>query len=238
MCGVVGVSLRGVSESDFELVERVFHESMIRGKHATGVTWVQNDRLHTIKEPAPVDVYFKTNSMKRFYDEENDRLALIGHIRYSTSDLRHNQPFANDTMAISHNGVISQEPVESWPYKTETANDSELILRCFEQHHHPLVEFKHKSMAVCVLGNTGQLCAFRNHERPLWISELENGYIFTSTKDIALRSGLTNTRKCDKMYVYRVGAQGTLTVNDFFKDNSLEDLQPESNKVERWFNVR
>jgi glutamine phosphoribosylpyrophosphate amidotransferase len=235
MCGVIGVSLRGVSESDLELVERVFHESMIRGKHATGVTWVQNDRLHTIKEPAPVDVYFKTNSMERFYDKEKDRLVLIGHIRYSTSDLRHNQPFANDRLAIAHNGVISQEPVETWPYKTETANDSELILRCFEHHHHPLVEFKHKSMAVCVVGKTGQLCAFRNHERPLWISRLDNGYIFTSTKDIAIRSGLKDPQKCDRMIVYRIGQAGTLTVNDFFKDNSLNDLQPESNRIANWF---
>ena len=235
MCGVIGVSLRGVSDSDLELVERVFHESMIRGKHATGVTWVQNNRLHTIKEPAPVDIFFKTNSMNRFYDKEKDRLVLIGHIRYSTSDLRHNQPFANDRVAIAHNGVISQEPVESWPYKTETANDSELILRCLEHHHHPLVEFKDKSMAVCVVGDTGQLCAFRNHERPLWISRLDNGYIFTSTKDIAIRSGLKDPQKCDRMTVYRIGQAGTLTVNDFFKDNSLNDLQPESNRIANWF---
>ena len=127
MCGVIGVYLTDVVEEDINLVDRIFRQTMIRGKHATGVTYVSQDGLKTIKEPVPVTEFLKNHSIKDFV--VNDALKLIGHIRYSTSDLRYNQPFQGEGVSIAHNGVISQDP-DVWEYKTETMNDSELILRC------------------------------------------------------------------------------------------------------------
>ena len=150
MCGVIGVSLQSVTDEDIKLVKEVFRQSMIRGKHATGMSWVMNNRVHTIKEPSPVDIFLKMNTIEQCINEDGG-LYMIGHIRYSTSDLRYNQPMDNDEVAIAHNGVINQQPRDQWEYETETGNDSELILRSIEAGNDPLVEFADRSMAVCEL---------------------------------------------------------------------------------------
>ena len=41
MCGVIGVALNNVTEEDIKLVKNLFLESMIRGKHATGITYLK-----------------------------------------------------------------------------------------------------------------------------------------------------------------------------------------------------
>lgn len=154
---------------------------------------------------------------------ENDELCLIGHIRYSTSSLKHNQPFSNGYYSIVHNGVISQEPVEQWPYKTKTENDSELILKAGEAGHHPLLVFHDKSMAVCTLTFDGYLTGYRNHERPLWFTLLDNGIVFTSTKDIAVRAGLESPQRCRSFHEYKY--LDKLVISEFY-DHGHRDLQP------------
>lgn len=222
MCGVIGVYLTDVVEEDINLVDRIFRQTMIRGKHATGVTYVSQDGLKTIKEPVPVTEFLKNHSIKDFVF--NDALKLIGHIRYSTSDLRYNQPFQGDGVSIAHNGVISQDP-DVWEYKTETLNDSELILRCIEAGDHPLESYKDRSMAVVAI-EEDRLHAYRNHERPLWRAERWNGYIFASTRDIFTRSGVTfGVSKCDPMIHYKYDMNSSLIADRAYYDANLEDLQ-------------
>jgi len=57
------------------------------------------------------------------------------------------------------------------------------------------------SMAVCVLTNK-KLIAFRNAERPLWYSKLDNGIVFASTKNILERSNFKEMKKCDMFVKY------------------------------------
>lgn len=209
MCGVIGISLKNVTQQDLNLVEKVFCETIIRGKHATGLSYVKGDKVHTIKESKPVNEFIKD---KRFEDyvNEDGNLYLIGHIRYSTSDLRYNQPFSDEYLSIAHNGVISQENPSTWKYKCETANDSEMIFHSLKAGNDPLTDFLPASMAVVCLNSKKQLIAFRNNERPLYFSEKENGIIFTSTKDIAARSGLTFTQKCDMFTRYMYDSKMTV----------------------------
>lgn len=220
MCGVIGVVLSNVDNSDVELVKELFRQSQIRGKHATGVTYIKKGKLHTIKKPIPARQFVKAYDFKEFVD--NDSIFLVGHIRYSTSELKYNQPFANSEMSIVHNGVLSQEPKESWDYETETGNDSEMILRCFESGSHPLQVFKQKSMAVCTLELNGNLSGFRNHERPLWYSIIDKGIVFTSTKDIATRSGLRDPQKCE-MFTHYLFSNGALSSKKY--EYEFNDLQ-------------
>jgi glutamine phosphoribosylpyrophosphate amidotransferase len=201
MCGVIGVKITDVSNVDELLIRTLFQQTMIRGKHATGVTYVRDGKLHTIKEGIPADEFIEKHNIFDWVDTDNS-IALIGHIRYSTSDLRYNQPFANDDLSIVHNGVISQEPVETWQFKTETANDSEMILRSWESGIHPFNSFPMSSMAVCALRKSKMLIGMRNHERPLWVSKIDKGIVFTSTKDIALRSGIGTPQKCEMFTEY------------------------------------
>ena len=204
MCGVIGVWLKRSSVSrggieNTQLVERIFRESMIRGKHATGVTYVKDSQLHTIKEGIPCDQFLKKHPISSMVNEDGG-IYLIGHIRYSTSDLRHNQPFSNGEQSIVHNGVISQEDQSQWKYQTETANDSELILKSIEAGMNPLDDFSPASMAVCSISKDKKLTAFRNEARPLWFSPREDGVVFASTKNILQRSGIEKPHRT-QMYV-------------------------------------
>lgn len=198
MCGVIGVSLKKVTDADLKIVRNVFRESMIRGKHATGLTYLKEGKLTTIKEPIPATEFLETVNFEDFIDKGN--LRMIGHIRYSTSDLKYNQPFQNDIVSIAHNGVISQDP-DNWEFETETGNDSELILRAFEHNKHPLEIYADRSMAVVRITQNA-LVGFRNHERPLWYSEVENGIVFASTSDILHRAGLHMSMRCEPFVEY------------------------------------
>lgn len=185
MCGVVGAILIEPSNEDLLMLNRVFLESQIRGKHATGVAYVKGGELHIDKRPVPAEE-FPFNFAE--YVNEDGNLYLIGHCRYSTSDLEYNQPLGNDKTAIVHNGVITQELPENWNkiygYDCLTKNDSELVLHSDD----PLREFSHMSMGVCKLTADKKLQLYRNGKRPLYLSSIPNGCIITSTSDIANRA--------------------------------------------------
>ena len=223
MCGVIGVSLTKVSPDDIKLVREVFKQTMIRGKHATGVSYIKVGQVHTDKEGIPVDRFFQTRNISDYVNEDGG-LYMIGHIRYSTSDIAYNQPFSNNEKSISHNGVIDQRHPSEWKYDCVTANDSEMILRSFEAGEVPLQDFMNASMAVTSINSNKRLHCFRNHERPLWYTTIPNGVIFTSTKDIAKRSGLNNSQKCDMFVEYNY-KDGVMNMNDVDYDNSIGDLQ-------------
>jgi glutamine phosphoribosylpyrophosphate amidotransferase len=169
----------------------VFRESSIRGLHATGVSWVRDGEIKTIIEPKPATLFLESLDLSNCINEDGN-LYLIGHCRYSTSDLEFNQPLYNDNVSIVHNGVVSQEMPENWErlygYKCKTRNDSELILHTLEAGKSPLVEFADASMAVVELYKEKLLRFYRNGKRPIYFTSLRNGVIITSTKDIAVRA--------------------------------------------------
>jgi len=189
MCAVIGAVIPDFKDKHADLIKRVFFESRIRGMHATGVSYIKNNEIHTDKLPVPA-----TEFAFRFgdYINEDGNLYLIGHCRYSTSDLEYNQPINTTEKSIVHNGVITQELPENWEhlygYTCMTKNDSELVLHSNDT----LREFPNMSMAVCELYNDKRLRFYRNGKRPIYFTTLEEGYIITSTADIAIRAGLEN----------------------------------------------
>jgi asparagine synthetase B (glutamine-hydrolysing) len=113
---------------------------------------------------------------------------MIGHCRYSTSDLEFNQPMYHNEKSIVHNGVITQELPENWKelygYDCMTKNDSELVLHSSD----PLREFSHMSMGVVELYKERKLRFYRNGKRPLYLTNVPSGSIITSTANIAERA--------------------------------------------------
>lgn len=193
MCAVIGISIHDVTESDIELIKRIFLESRIRGKHATGVSYIKGDAIVTFSLPVPADEFIEQFD---FHDTiNNGGINLIGHCRYSTSDLEYNQPIADGNKAIVHNGVISQELPENWEalygIKCETKNDTELLLRT---EGNPFAAWPNASISAIVL-YPNELKVYRNGKRPLYETIVENGFILTSTKDIAHRAGVLGIAK-------------------------------------------
>jgi glutamine phosphoribosylpyrophosphate amidotransferase len=225
MCGILGITIADFDEGDYDLIRNLFLQSMIRGKHATGVSYVKDNKVHTIKEPIPADEFIDKQNLKTWKNEDGN-LYCIGHIRYSTSDLRFNQPLSTDNLSVVHNGVISQEPSDTWNqlfgYETETANDSELVLKALEKNDNPLVVFHPASMAVCTLNSNKVLSAFRNHERPLWFYADPRMTIFASTADILKRSNIFDVEKTE---MYRIYTVEDFTFSSIGVETNVEDLQ-------------
>ena len=191
MCSVIGIYLKNVSSDNLDLVEEVFIQSSIRGLHATGVSYFKNNKINTVIEPISASEFINKYDIEKFINENGD-LVMIGHCRYSTSDLNYNQPMFSKNVSIVHNGVITQEPPESWKslygYSCKTKNDSELVLKSIENGREPLSEWSDSSMSVCELHSNGNIRFYRNHKRPLSYADLHNGYIVASTRDILMRS--------------------------------------------------
>ena len=189
MCSVIGAIIKEPRAEDFLMLHRVFLESKIRGMHATGISYVKHGKIITEKRPVPADEFpFNFPS----YVNEDGSLYMIGHCRYSTSDLEFNQPIANENLSVVHNGVITQELPEKWKelygYDCETKNDTELILHTAEDCISPLIRWKDSSLAVIELHVDKVIRFYRNGKRPLYLTSVSNGCIITSTADVPKRA--------------------------------------------------
>ena len=228
MCAVIGIIMSKPTSKDFELVRNVFRESKIRGMHATGMSFLPHwsKEIVTIKDAIPadkfVDVHLQDKSLTDMISDDGN-LYLIGHCRYSTSDLEYNQPLYTSNKSIVHNGVITQESPDKWKdkfgYDCITKNDSELVLHA----ENPLQQFFDMSMGVCELDVAKTLRVYRNGKRPLYLTDVENGSIITSTVDIARRAGLTgNTEEIPMNTYLTFDDQLTLTVESVNVDGAVD----------------
>ena len=195
MCAVIGAILRNPTKQDFELLRNVFIESKIRGMHATGISFLPkwSTGIETIQEAISADKfvekYLHNDNLSDMVAEDGN-LYIVGHCRYSTSDLEYNQPLYNNEKSIVHNGVITQELPQNWKelygYDCITKNDSELVLHSSD----PLGEFSNMSMGVVELYRDRKLRFYRNGKRPIYLTSLPEGCIITSTADIAKRANI------------------------------------------------
>jgi glutamine phosphoribosylpyrophosphate amidotransferase len=198
LCSVIGSLLLNPTEADLKLVRNVLVESGIRGLHATGLSYIKNNKIITVIEPSSSEVFLEKHpSILTDAVNEDGNLYMVAHCRYSTSDLQYNQPMYNNKFSIVHNGVITQELPEKWKdlygYDCKTKNDSELILHTLSADKSPLEEFPDSSIAAVELHLDKKIRFYRNGKRPIYFTQTEKGYIITSTADIAKRAGLVDS---------------------------------------------
>lgn len=169
MCGIIGLRCSD-NEISGMIFEELLQQSQIRGKHATGIAYLNNGNIESESRPISADKFINIT-------EVPDSEFIIGHTRYSTSDLHYNQPMVNRKMAIVHNGVITQEHPKDWfeHYKYtdfETKNDSELLLKCLSDDNifvrKLLFKKFNKASIACGVLETEKMYCFRNTKRPLW----------------------------------------------------------------------
>jgi len=233
MCAVLGAYLKNPTASDLELVSRLLLESSIRGLHATGATMFTKKGLRTIIEPAPAMEWLNRHKPSIGNSVNSDgEFYMVAHCRYSTSDLAYNQPMFSEHFSIVHNGVITQEMPENWlnlyGFECKTRNDSELILKCLENGLtdvaiSPLERFPDASMAVIELYKEKKIRFYRNGKRPLYLTNVSNGYIITSTADIPRRAGLKDFSLIDMNTYYTI--EGDSLSKQFVNIPGAVDLQ-------------
>ena len=224
MCGIISGSLidKNYFNNYKNHIINLYLQSQIRGKHATGIS-CGNDLIENHSLPESSELFIKEQQFNKILEisKENN---LIGHIRYSTSDIDYNQPIRiNKRFSISHNGVITQREFKYWDehyknlledYKLKTKNDTELLGIAFykfikgDERFNPFIYFKNSSIAaVCLYRN--KIYFFRNGKRPLYYYKNNKYFFVASTKDIFLRSRLKEKyiKKVEpfKIYIYSNG---------------------------------
>ena len=189
MCAILGLSCKDKELTNY-IVKELLLQSQIRGKHATGISFYDNgENIGVISKPIPSSKFIEDIDLPSGY--------VIGHCRYSTSDLKYNQPLLGYNISLVHNGVITQESPEQWEQdfgcqNLKTRNDSELLLRCIEEDGKPFVKFD-KSSIACGYLTGGKMFCFRGNTRPLWLfnGDIDSDCRFTgfaSTEDIIFRT--------------------------------------------------
>lgn len=188
MCAVLGIT----GKVKVAIIKQLFVESQIRGRHATGVSYYKDGQVHTVREPVPAEQFVEIHNPSDWFEGEN--ITMIGHCRYSTSDLEYNQPIAKGDRSLVHNGVITQEEPHKWAqmygYRCEGKNDTELLFESWDTDVWP------DSSIAAIFLERDKMRWTRNGKRPMWVSENDDCVIITSTKDIALRVGL-NPKKVE-----------------------------------------
>lgn len=202
MCGIIGYSNDNTTKQDLLVLKRVLIESRIRGMHASGIAWYNGKKIQKLVVPTPIDNLMKDFDMNRLLFD--GRIAMIGHTRYSTSDLNFNQPLTGQNIAIAHNGVITQRHPKYWEseygYECQGKNDSELLLRAIESGDNPFKKFPKSSISYVSLDAKGAISAKRNGKRPLWKGTIGEGIVYASTYDILNRAGVKNISKILKVH--------------------------------------
>lgn len=96
MCGVIGIVSKNILKQD--VIKKLIINSKIRGQHATGISYIDEDVIKTCIISKNADYLDLKNVLTK---------SLIGHARYSTSSLEYNQPISHFNVSIVHNGVIT-----------------------------------------------------------------------------------------------------------------------------------
>lgn len=204
MCGIVGyVCNKKHAAKAFELFTRLMEESQVRGKHASGIAWVERERLWVHKEPVPSRTLVRTAWWQGV--KAHAPTAIVGHCRYSTSGdwaaNTNNQPLASARLALVHNGLVSMAErgrvEQQYKVRLRTANDSEVLLRRVEKAQGDVAKaleavyrVEAPIFALGLLDAGGGLRVVRDHLRPLWLFRIEALGLtgFASTKDIVDRA--------------------------------------------------
>jgi len=170
------------------------------GPHGRGGTWHRfvDPRFRHLSEHLPV---FGSDYSRDELEKEDFALAL-GHRRLSILDLTHrgHQPMstADRRYWLVHNGEIYNFPelraeLEQKGYVFHTTNDTEVILRLWEEHGVACVERLNGMFAFAVydrLENVLTLVRDRFGVKPLYFAQTDDHLLFASEIKAILASGL------------------------------------------------
>ncbi len=206
MCGIIGYVAPNTPESR-KLLANLIAESSYRGKHSTGIASFNGQSIDVHQVPL---IGLEESLMYMTMGVPD--LRIIAHTRYCTSDPETPLPLLQGDCAIVLNGVISQEPKDTWPrYDWDpyaTGNDAEIMLRLALQG---TVEKTPGSYAACFLDFNGFVIGCRSPERPMWWHSFnwegtqDVAYVFTSTLDIALRADSSKSKRLSRALISGVG---------------------------------
>lgn len=209
MCGILGFVGDNTKKNRL-LIADLLRQLSLRGTHATGFSFQTSTGVYTIEASIPAEDFVEQFPLDQVMDSFSQQIRLIGHTRYSTSDLRWNQPIQREGSAIVMNGVISQESPDKWPgvgvFDYATGNDAEIALMYALAGSRGMLP---GSFACCELSDSDLLC-YRNTDRPLWLGKGPDFSVVSSTQDSLKRCRVFHAKALPPGKVYELYPQGVV----------------------------
>jgi hypothetical protein len=210
MCGIYGyISFNDEGASYCKpFLSRLINASTVRGTDATGIGYI-TDTLHVLKGAMAGSTFIESKLYTKFMDTQLPRIA-IGHDRAQTKgeakDNNNNHPILTGTMALVHNGIISndEEVLKRYKLTGKGIVDSEVIPLLI---NHYITKWDHKTAITKTISKlTGsQACALIDERTPdnlyLWRTSSPltlayhkaTGSIFFASTEAILKQALTTT---------------------------------------------
>lgn len=205
MCGIIGIYSKNIlKDNHLDLFEKLMNESSIRGLHSFGVSYLDGNKLKTLKSNI-LDSNLFISNIKNVKAKK-----VIFHNRYSTSGdysiMDNNQPIFIDNMALVMNGVLSMKTKDEFEkdfnVKCNVDNDTEIFLQLIKKGKTVkdiLLENPNCSFAGIFLSDK-EMFAIRNNKRPLYYFNYDGALFIVSTADIAKRGGFNGDIKPIKTF--------------------------------------
>lgn len=169
-------------------------ESMERGRDATGISYVHEDKINVFKKPLPAN--------KVYFHLPTDANTIIGHTRFTTQGSEkknfNNHPFAGkcgDTdFALAHNGVLYNDKTLRKSLKLPRTNietDSYIAVQLLEQYKaldfhaiRQMAETVEGSFCFSIMDDNGKVYLVKG-DNPLAFYHFDAGfYVYVSTEEI------------------------------------------------------
>lgn len=208
MCGLVGMmikSLNGGNSFDSDVMEQLLYIDALRGEDSTGVCMFENDGdTRILKEAQPADYFLRSKewaSMRSAFVTRGK--AFLGHNRKSTVGKTNDEnahPFViDDRYVFMHNGTLHSHKhladveIDSHAlgiHLTKCEGDPRKIEQALSNVYgaYACVWLDQKLEKVYML---------KNKERPLFLAETPQGYMYASEPMFMYAVALRNKTKID-----------------------------------------
>lgn len=231
MCGHFGIiykGLNGMFQKHVNMFKEGLYVDALRGDDATGVCMVDNDGSATIVKAAQEASWFMLadDFNKLTTRAIKSGKVLMGHNRKATighsGDSNNSHPFiVNDDMVFFHNGSLYNW--HKWGYNTDV--DSESLGQHIYNSKDLGEALSDVSGAYAVAwydATKEQVNIVRNSERPMFIAELSDCYIYASDQFMI---ALVASRANEKVKEFKELPIDTLCTFDLRKQ--FQDFKPE-----------
>ncbi|WP_313530726.1 class II glutamine amidotransferase [Anaerotignum sp.] len=242
MCSIFGIIDYGKYLSKKQrkkLLNALATEAEVRGIDATGIAWVENNKIQIKKSPKPA------HSIKLSF--HNKACIVMGHTRMTTQGSEkknyNNHPFYGEIpgnpFALAHNGVINNDiDLQNMFYlpKTHIETDSYVAVQLLEKNNRisfntlaMMAENLEGSYTITVLSND-ETIYFVKGNNPLVIYHIPRIgiYIYASTKAILANAWKKmhlklNTVLLEPMQgeIWSIDVKGTIARSSFDDSNLL-----------------
>jgi hypothetical protein len=213
MCGIVGFVAphRRAAFQAHNIFPELFFINQLRGRDACGMFGVHNStpkHVDWIRAVGPPDQFMKEKEVhKRFISRLEGFMFVVGHNRYATIGDRDKveaaHPHKTADITLVHNGTL-----HAYEGRKKYVSDS-AAMAAYLQTYGDFIKAKEKFRGAFATvwhdARNNTLNFARNHERPLWWIEQNNGTgWFASEPDMAIMAIERNRQKISAVKEFKV----------------------------------